>query len=267
MRKTVGSIVVLFSLAFLAWPVQAQQAAVRPVGEILRSFVEDFRNDPAAAAKVVFGVSVKGTSEPDWQVIVSGQKAPSGGFEVELKPGRPSVPTFIYTTDVETLGKIDRGEMNALTAMGKARYSDAAPMDIDGTPGFQPGPDFAATFLPLSFHFWTRGFPEIVNYSPGASRVVHGANMVIFYYQPGLRSAWGQLVKGQHVNADPKDQVNPFPSMFIGLKGKAIVKLGGLEKTVGGGQMIFVPPGTAHEVWNPFDEPAEFIILMFGDGA
>lgn len=87
------------------------------------------------------------------------------------------------------------------------------------------------------------------------------------FYQPGLRSAWGEIRKGQHVNADPKDQVNPFPTMMIGIKGRAVLKVAGVEKTIEAGQMVFVPPGTSHEAWNPYDEPAEVIILMFGDGA
>ncbi len=270
MRRVVISGLLVFSLISLAWPIrgqQAAQAATRPVGEILRSFVEDFKNDPAAGTPAVFGITVSGAAEPEWHVVASGRKAASGGFEVELRPGLPKEPAFIYATDLETLGKIDRGEMNALTAMGRARSTDPAPMDISATPGFQPDGEFMAAFLPLSFHFWTRGFPEVVNFGPTAGREVHGATMVVLYYQKGLRSAWGQVSKGQRVNADPKDQVNPFPTMFIGLKGRAMVKVAGVEKIVGAGQMIFVPPGTAHEAWNPFDEPAEFIILMFGDGA
>jgi hypothetical protein len=31
--------------------------------------------------------------------------------------------------------------------------------------------------------------------------------------------------------------------------------------------MAFIPPGVSHEAWNPYDEPAEIILLMFGEGA
>jgi mannose-6-phosphate isomerase-like protein (cupin superfamily) len=55
--------------------------------------------------------------------------------------------------------------------------------------------------------------------------------------------------------------------MFIGLRGRAVGRIGGVERALGQGQMVFVPPGTAHEFWNPYDEPAEVIVLMFGDGA
>jgi len=267
MKKMMYRVVLILISALLIRPVPAQQPPSRPVGEILKSFVEDFRDDPAAGTRCLFGISVKGSTDAEWHVVASGRKDAAGRFEVELGKGLPTEPAAVYVTDPETLAKIDRGEMNALTAMGRARASDPAPMDVTFTPGFQPGEDFLAAFLPLTFHFWTRGFPETVSFGPAAGREVHGATMVVLYYQQGLRSAWGQIRKGQRVNADPHDQVNPFPTMIIGLRGRAKAKIGGVEKTLEPGQMMFVPPGTAHEAWNPFDEPAEFIILMFGEGA
>jgi mannose-6-phosphate isomerase-like protein (cupin superfamily) len=239
----------------------------RSAKEILSSYVEDFRADPAAADPLVFGVRIKGESEGEWQVAVGGRKEAAGGYHVELQDGIPSVPSVLYVLDLATLQKIDRGEINALTAMGKARASDPAPMDIEFMEGFQPEPDFFARFIPFSFHFWTRGNPETVSFGKEHSREVHGANMVVLYYQQGLRSAWAQIENGQHVNSDPKDQTNPFPTMFIGIRGKAVVKIGGKEFTMEGGKMAFVPAGVRHEAWNPYEEPAEIILLMFGDGA
>ncbi|MEN6310791.1 MAG: cupin domain-containing protein [Acidobacteriota bacterium] len=251
----------------LVTPLPAAQPPSRPVGEILKSFVEDFRNDPAAGSRYVIGITVRGSNEPEWHVVVGGRKDAAGRFDIELRKGMPAEPAPIYVTDRETLEKIDRGEINALTAMGKARSSDAAPMDVSFTAGFEPTEEFLTGFIPFTFHFWTRGFPETVRFDQAAGREVHGATMVVLYYQKGLRSAWGHIRKGQRVNADPKDQVNPFPTMLIGLRGRAMAKVGGVEKILGAGQMVFVPSGTAHEAWNPFDEPAEFIILMFGEGA
>jgi hypothetical protein len=256
----------IFSL-LLVCHVPAQSPVRRPAGEVLKSFVEDFKNDPAAGTRCVFGISVQGSPEPQWHVVVSGRKDAAGRFEVELRKGLPPEPAAVYTTDVKTLEKIGRAELNALTAMGRARSSDPAPMDITFMPGFEPAEDFVAVFLPLTFHFWTRGFPETVSFGPAAGREVHGATMVVLYYQKGLRSAWGQIRKGQRVNADPRDQINPFPTMIIGLRGRAMAKVGGVEKILEAGQMVFIAPGVTHEAWNPFDEPAEFIILMFGEGA
>jgi mannose-6-phosphate isomerase-like protein (cupin superfamily) len=55
--------------------------------------------------------------------------------------------------------------------------------------------------------------------------------------------------------------------MFICLRGKAAAKVGGKDVMLEAGQMVFIPPGVSHEAWNPYDEPAEVILLMFGEGA
>jgi mannose-6-phosphate isomerase-like protein (cupin superfamily) len=250
------------SLPGLSQPAQSRSAA-----DILRSYVEDFQSDPAAAEPMAFGIKVSGEGGGEWQVVVGGAKKDAGGYRVELQSGLPSSPAAIYTLDLATLRKIDRGEINALTAMGRARASDPAPMDIEFISGFQPDAGFIARLLPFTFHFWTRGTPETVRFDKERSREVHGANMIVFYYQEGLRSAWGQVEKGQHINKDPKDQTNPFPTMFIGIRGKAIARIAGREVTLQAGQMVFIPAGVSHEAWNPYDEPAEVIILMFGEGA
>jgi len=251
----------VFSLGFSP-PIQ-----VRSAGEILGAYVEDFRNDEAAAEPITFGIRIKGEGGGEWQVIVEGKKDEAGSYQVELGRGLPPNPCAFYILDLATLRKIDNGEINGLTAMGRARASDPAPMDIEFMAGFQPDADFIARFIPLSFHFWTRGFPEVVDFDRQHSREVHGANMVVFYYQEGLRSAWAQIEKGQHVNKDPKDQSNPFPTMFIGVRGRALAKVGGKEVKLQAGQMVFVPAGVRHEAWNPYEDPAEVVILMFGKGA
>ena len=246
---------------------QSRPVQVRSAEQILRSYVEDFRGDPAAAEPLTFGVRLKGENGGEWHVAVAGRKEATGIYHVELREGLPSTPSVLYVLDLSTLRKIDGGEINALTSMGKARASDPAPMDVEFMDGFRPGADFFTRFIPFTFHFWTRGFPEVVNFGKQYSREVHGANMVVFYYQKGLRSAWAQIEKGQHVNADPKDQTNPFPTMIIGIRGKAVAKIGGKEVAMQGGQMAFIPAGVSHEAWNPDDEPAEIVLLMFGEGA
>jgi len=268
-KKFWVGIIVLAVLSTLALAQERPQepGSAPTVEEILRSYVEDFRADPAAAEAMTFGVRVSGEGGGEWHVVVAGKKEGAAAADVSLRSGLPAEPCAFYTLDLETLRRIDRGELNALTAMGRARESDPTPMDIDFMPGFQPTPDFIVRFFPFTFHFFTRGFPEVVPFGREHSRVVHGGNIVIFYYQEGLRSGWAQLEKGQHVNADPRDQVNEFPSMFIVIRGRAVGKIGGKEGTLQAGEMILVPAGVSHEFWNPYDEPAEVILVMFGAGA
>ena len=246
-------------------PADAQQA--EPAERILRSYVDDFRKDPAASEPFSFGVRVTGEGDGDWHVVVAGRTEGAEESAVTLKPGFPPRPTVYYTLDLKTLRALDRGEMNALTAMGKAQANDPAPMDVGIMPGFEPEPSFFARFIPFTFHFWTRGFPEKARFGAANSRIVHGANAVVLYYQKGLRSAWFQISKGQHINEDPQDQTNPFPSMFIMVRGTAEAKIGGQRSTLPAGEMMLVPADVSHEFWNPHDEPAEMIVLMFGEGA
>lgn len=236
--------------------------------EILQDYVADFRLDPAAADPITFGLSISGDGGGEWHVVVSGREEGAEKATVDLLEGPAPEPTFLYVADLATLRRVHRGELNALTAMAKARSSDPAPMDIDVMEGFVPDGSFVARVLPLTFHFWTRGLPEVVPFgSKSLTRPVHGGNASIFYYQPGFRSGWFQVEKGQHVNADPDDQVNPFPSMLIMTRGRGEAKIGERRLTLHEGQMLFVPSGVSHEFWNPYDEPAEGILLMFGEGA
>jgi mannose-6-phosphate isomerase-like protein (cupin superfamily) len=270
--------------------VVADEELAKSAEDILQDYVADFRHDPAAVEAVTFGIRVTGEGGGDWHVVASGRghqasrPKPAGEAElptkpapaqpkktpewdVTLKPGFPTKPIAYYVLDVATLRKMDRGELNALTAMAKAHGREVTPMDVDAMSGFEPDPDFWSRFVPLSFHFWTRGLPERVPFRGELSRVVHGANAVVFYYQKGFRSAWFQVAKGQHINKDPQDQVNPFPSMFIMLRRKAQAKIGGKEVTFPANEMILVPAGVTHEFWNPYNEPAEMVLLMFGEGA
>ncbi len=237
-------------------------------GAILQDYVADFRSDPAASDPITFGVRISGDGGGEWHVVVSGREEGGEMATVELRPGSPPEPTFLYVGDLQILRRIHDGELNALTAMAKARSSEITPMDIDVMEGFVPDGAFVARVLPLTFHFWTRGLPEVVPFgSKSMTREVHGGNASIFYYQPGFRSAWFHIEKGQHVNADPADQVNPFPSMLIITNGRAVGKIGDRELTLQGNQTVFIPANVSHEFWNPHDEPVQGILLMFGEGA
>lgn len=248
-------------------PARAESAAA----EIFRRFAADYAADPSLTKPVEFGLELRGndgsaSGVERWRVSAR-PATPSAPAAVEVASGFPERPGWYFTLDLATLEKLDRGEWNALTAMGKARESDVAPMDVGVMDGFQPDPGFVPDLLSVSFHFWTRGLPERIPFGAAQTRTLHGAQASILYYQPGFRSAWVQIRPGQHANANPNDQTNPFPTLFVGLTGRAKARIGGVEIELDRGEALFIPAGTAHEFWNPYDEPAEGILLMFGDGA
>ncbi|WP_203293775.1 cupin domain-containing protein [Maricaulis parjimensis] len=243
--------------ALLASAGLAQDNPIAPAeaGAILDRFAADYMNDPTFSRDWEFGVVVDG----NWWTVSLDHDTTS----YTIRQGEPETPSFFYPAEGQTLAMVDRGEMAALTAMGKAFSSDYAPMDID----LMDGAGFDPAILGFTFHFFTRGTPEIIRWRDHATREVHGGNLGIIYYQPGLRSGFGYVMPGQHVNEDERSRTNPFPSMVIFTGERAIARLNGVDQEVGDGDIIFIPAGMSHEFLNPFDEPAEFLLFMFGEGA
>ena len=234
----------------------AAPAMAQDTGAILDRFAADYLQDFTFTESVEFGVLVDGD---DWWTVSMDHDA--GSYTVTH--AQPETPTLYFPATSEALGQVDRGEMTALTQMGKAFETDAAPMDID----LMEGAAFDPAMLALTFHFWTRGNPEIINFGTLGTRTVHGANAGIFYYQPGFRSAFGYIMPGQHVNEDVNSRSNPFETLIIFLDGRATARLNGVDQDVHGGQAIMIPAGMTHEFLNPYEEPAQFLLFMFGDGA
>jgi hypothetical protein len=229
--------------------------------KILESFVQDFKKDPYSRERAItFAIRIK--DQDDWHVVIDGK----GG--AELKKGMPAVPSVYYITDYKTLLLIYQGKMSALTAMGRAKLSDQTPMNFGFMKGFKPDPKFMGWGAKFTFHFWTRGIPEVVDFGEEAlSRFIHGAQAKVLFYQEGLRSSWYQIKKDQHINAKPEDQKNIFPTLIIMIKGEATARIGGKLIVLKKGNCVHIPAGIAHEFWNERTEPAEFIIVMFGKGA
>jgi mannose-6-phosphate isomerase-like protein (cupin superfamily) len=264
MRRDLARLILFVVLALPAMAVASEGST--SIDEMLGAFVEDFRSDPAASFPVTFGVRVG--EDGIWHVIVEPAAEGQSRASVRLESGPPPEPTVVFVTDRETLTRIYRGQLNSLTAMGKARSSDFAPLDLDGMEGFQPDPGFMGRFMPLLFHFWTRGQPEIIRFGDKSlTRELHGGNAVLFYYQPGFRSGWFQVEKGQHINAEADDQVNPFPTLLVITAGRLESKIGGEPVILQKGEALFIPPDVSHEFWNTQKQAAEGVLIMFGEGA
>jgi mannose-6-phosphate isomerase-like protein (cupin superfamily) len=249
--------ILMFLLSFIT------SANAQSVDEILQRYVSDYEKDISLKEDTAFGIQV---DDQMWSVSATAAKG-TAPAKVTIQNGKPQQPTFYFTIDRATLLKLDKGELNAKTAMAKAFSTDKTPMDIDVMEGFNPPEDFLRRILDTTFHFWTRGFPEIIPYGDGLTRFTHGADVTIFYYQPGMRSAWGSLKKGMHANEDPKSQTNEFPSLVIVIAGKGQARIGGKQLEVQKGQAIFIPKNVSHEFWNDNEQPFEIILLMFGEGA
>ncbi len=251
-------------------PEAAEEAAEEGPGveQILMAFGNDFEQDPFASEPLTFAVKVTDSDMPDWTIAVNPVEEDGRVADVSVTAGMPSEPAPVFVTNLETLSRLHSGSLHALTAAAKAKSSEYAPLDLDVMEGFEVSQEVVSRLIPLYFHFWTRGTPEVIPWGrEELTRVVHGASAGVFYYQPGFRSGWFRMTRGQHANEDESQQVNPFPTLIIGVSGTARGLIDGKPVTIHGGEAVLIPAGVSHEFWNDDDEPAVGILLMFGEGA
>ncbi|MEO1514471.1 MAG: cupin domain-containing protein [Bacteroidota bacterium] len=270
--KVLNMLLFFASMALFLLPLQAQTSLVTvdlsnpsiQAAQIIQDYVQDYRSDRFAADPMTFGISVG--EEGNWTVQVTGKKL-GDQWEVLLTEGLPKVKTFVYNIEPATLQAIHNGELNALTAQGKAFSGDYTPMSISMMEGYQPSEEAYHKINPFSFHFWTRGFPETIPFSEGLTRKAHGSNFVVFYYEKGLRTVWYRVLPEEKVRHDPREQVMPFPIMVVAIKGTTEGIVDGKRISLEKGNTIFIPPNVHHKWWNETDEASEGILIMFGKGA
>lgn len=236
----------------------------RTAVEIFESYVADFRHDRYASEPVLFGIEIP--EHGAWRVQVTGDSTETG-WEVILQDGLPDHPTFTYRIEWETLQGIDQGIINALTAQGKAFSGDYTPMSIRMINGYEPTAEEYAAINPFSFHFWTRGFPEIIPFGESTTRRAHGSNFTVFYYQKGIRTAWYRVLPREKVRHDPREQAMPFPMLIVAIMGTTEGTVDGKRVSLSEGNTIFIPPYIQHKWWNETEQATEAILIMFGEGA
>ena len=258
----------LFTLASmwmsLSWAQNEAPENEQTIASIIESYIMDFKQDRFAANPMSFGIEVPGSGS--WNVQVTGKETDEG-WEVQYSEGMPGSPTFYYSIEAETLRAIHAGKINALTAQGKAFAGDYTPMSVAMMEGFKPSMEEYGKINPFSFHFWTRGFPEIVPFGEGMTRRAHGSNFTVFYYEPGLRTAWYRVLPEERVRDDAREQAAPFPMMIVAIKGTTEGEVGGERVSLAAGHTIFIPANVNHKWWNESGEATEAILIMFGQGA
>ncbi|MEL6672847.1 MAG: cupin domain-containing protein [Bacteroidota bacterium] len=244
--------------------LQAQTAQPNQAEAMIRTFVEDYTQDRYATEARIVGIEVPDYGK--WTVTITGEKS-AQGWEVQFEKGLPAKPTYVYRIEFSTLQAIYDGTINALTAQGKAFAGDYTPMSVWEMDGFKPTVDDDSKLNAFSFHFWTKGFPEVIPFRAGTTRRAHGSNFTVFYYEKGLRTAWYRILPGERVRDDAREQAAPFPMLVVTIKGTIEGEVDGERVTVSEGNTVFIPANVAHKWWNEKDQPVEVVLIMFGEGA
>lgn len=242
---------------------------------ILESFVESYKNDPMAMT-TYFGIKV----ENDWFSVKVERKEEGyavgkenqytfhnyGPHLVTLKKGKPDQPTWYFRfTDRETLDKVNEKIWTAGTAVAKSTPADVVAMDIEDMEGFKSDQRATAHAYVALEHFWKKDAVEISNFSRDGSLPSHGAEIVSLYTMKDKRIAWFSIGPEEAANADRGLDKSQVPNLFIITNGRGRGLIGDEEIELKPGMSVFVAPYMKHVIYNPYDEPLEGILVLYGD--
>ena len=253
-----------------ASPAGAQDSPT--VEQMLESYADDYRSDPMAMS-ADFGIKVG----PDWWSVSVQRRQEAhangkltahrfGPHRVELRRGQPTRPTWYFDlADRSVLESLYAGRINAGTAGMQSFASDKVMVEIREMPGYADKARGEADMYHALSHFWTKGTPEITLFGRGGIMPTHGVGAVSLYTMKGTRLMWFSMLKDEAANADPALEAGQVPNLFIVTKGRGKAKLAEREVDLHEGMSIFVAPYVKHVLWNPYDEPMEGIVVLFGD--
>jgi len=179
--------------------------------------------------------------------------------------GKAEDPSFVITVDSETLRRLSEGELAPLTAAGRERLSDPAPLDFNLPAGEEMTADRIADMVEFVLRFFNPTRPERILLGEEHTRRIHGGRAVALFYDRGFRSAWYCLHKGEQLNR-PGD-TNPFPQGFIVLSGEGLATIGDRTTEIKTNEAYYIPSGATHVFRNDADEPLTGVWLAWGQGA
>ena len=116
-------------------------------------------------------------------------------------------------------------------------------------------------------HFWKKDAVEITYFTRDASLPTHGVDHVGLYTMKDKRIGWFSIGPEQAANTERGLDKGQVPNLFIITKGKGRAELGEGVVELEPGMSIFIGPYVKHVIYNPYDEPMEGILVLFGDNS
>jgi mannose-6-phosphate isomerase-like protein (cupin superfamily) len=243
--------------------------------EILQSFVESYKTDHMAHT-ITFGVLVG----DDWWYVRSERKQAAyavgkkkqytfhnfSPHEVSLHKGKPVLPTwYFHFAEKKVLDNIDQKLWTAATASAKSFGSDVVGLNVRDFEGFKSGIKDDAIAYEVMEHFWKKGQAEITYFKRDGSLPTHGVDHVGLYTMKDKRIGWFSIGPEQSANSERGLDKGQVPNLFIITKGKGKAEFGDEIVELKAGMSIFIPQYVKHVFYNPYNEPLEGIVVLFGD--
>lgn len=183
---------------------------------------------------------------------------------VDVQEGLSPDCLFAITMNEETYQKLQSGIWNGLTAGGKSKMSDSAPLEFVFPQNKSIAPELLQIAYHLGIHFFSSSYPSIARFGPQHTRVVHGGNAAVLAYGHGVRSAYYCIKEGQQINSDERD---PWWQCFTIIGGSGVANIDGQEVVLHPGLAVHVPPNVIHTFRADAGQLLEIIWIAYGNQA
>ncbi|MCP4292075.1 MAG: cupin domain-containing protein [bacterium] len=272
---TMALALVLMVSGSVARAHSSEEVSEAEITKIVQSFAEDYTNDPMAIDGT-FGIHL---NDYWWTITVKRAQesyAPNksltfhrfGPHDVDVRNGMPEKPTWYFRIEsLHVLNLIASGQVNAGTAAMQSFGSDQVGVEIETMDGFEMDAGAEADMYLALSHFWTKGRPEITIFGRDESLSTHGASAVSLHTMKGYRIAWFSIGPDETANDDPLLEEGQVPNLFIVTSGRGRAILADQEVEIEAGMSIFIPQYTKHVISNPYDQPLEGILVLYGDNS
>lgn len=263
----------LMALVFLgAFHLNAQNQSIET---ILQGFVESYKTDNMAHT-IAFGIRVgdqwwhvKSLRKQEGYAVGKNKQYTFHNFsphEVTLNQGEPTQPTwYFHFANKDVLDKIDQKIWTTSTASAKSYGTDVVGLNIRDMDGFKSSIKDDAIAYEVMEHFWKKGQVEVTYFKRDSALPTHGVDHVGLYTMKDKRIGWFSIGPEEAANTERGLDKGQVPNLFIVTKGKGRAELGDGVVELEPGMSVFVPPYVRHVIYNPYDEPMEGIVVLFGD--
>ena len=244
---------------------------------IFERFVTDYRTDPMATSGT-FGIKIG----DDWWTISIARAEEAytpeslphltfhrfGPHEVTLARGAPTIPTWYFEiSSMDVLRMIANGEINASTAGMQSFDSDQVGVETRAMEGFEMNSGTKGEYYTAFSHFFTTGVPEVTRFGRDEALQTHGVGAVALHMMKGFMVLHFNIGPEETANDDPRLEFSQVPNLFIITSGRGQALLGDEEIELEAGMSVFVPQYVRHVFRNPYDEPLEGVMVLYGDNS
>jgi len=132
-------------------------------------------------------------------------------------------PDYKLTMTSINFNKILDGEADFGALIGRSKMTDIRPINIEIL-NHEKTEAIMSNFYSLMTVFFTPGKLKTKKLNEKYAGEAHGAHPIPLLYWNGVRCAWYKLKKGE--TANEAGEIDPYPQLFIPLKGEALITVG-----------------------------------------